>query len=134
VKEVDAQNAELRLQSVEVDKQINEAKTLRQSIQSQIAALGLQGTHGLSGFTGWLKETFTPAKVAQEQLNRSTSENNALVNEVNAKIAVLQNILAEFEALKSKFIKANTTQKVLVVGGTLIVVGSLGYLIYRATK
>jgi hypothetical protein len=134
VREVDAQNAELRLQSVEVDKQIVQANTLKQSIQSQITALGLQGTHGLGSITGWLKETFTPAKVAQEQLTRSTTENNSLVNQINGKIAVLQNILTEFEALKAKFIKANTTQKVLAIGGTVIVAGGIGYLIYKAVK
>ena len=131
---IESQNAQLRLQSADLDTQISQTNQLKASINAQIQKLGLSGTEGLGSLSSWLKETFTPGKVAEKKYNAASSENEKLVAEVTGKLNSLQNSLNEFQALKDKLTGGVATQKILLFGGGALLLSAIGYGIYQAVK
>lgn len=130
------QNAELRVLNAELDKNINQVATSTANINGQIKAAGLAGVsslNGLNGFGDFLQKVFTPAKYAEGQYNDATIEGDQLNTSINSKIKTLENMQSNLESLYKKLTTGKSTQTILLIGGGVLALSAVGYLIYSLT-
>lgn len=116
--QVDAATVELLQQNSALDTMLATGQNKLAEIKAEINRLGLSGT-ALGGFADWLSKTFTPARYEQNILNDKTATYNNLLQQVENKIGMLQQMETELKRLYDQLTGGKTLQKVLVIGGSV---------------
>lgn len=129
---VEAQQAELRVELVELDKKVMEAEQSRANILFEMQRLGL--SPGLNGIGDWFKKTFTPDKYYGDILEDANAELARLQSLTNERIAYLNSIKGELEQLYTKLTRGKAQQQILLWGGVAITTAGIATAFYFLNK